>query len=182
MEQGEREAIVPSNNRTMQRQRRPRRDAFGKAKKEMFIEALSCSCNVAAAAQAAGIGVNTVYTHRRTDPVFRDLWWQALEQGAAKLIALRLQREIERAEGGEGALDVRMDGPPDERQIANLYKLIHLLSEHSRALSPAGNVRPSRPQMASIDETCRALAKRLKAFGLGAEAEAALAGPDGAAG
>ena len=79
-------------------------------------------------------------------------------------MALRLQREIERAEGRSPCgLAVAMDGPPDERQIADLYKLIGLLREHSRGLS--GETKKSRaPQKAGVEEMCAALAKRLKAF------------------
>lgn len=158
------EMIVPGNRRRMQKRRAANRELFGPARKEEFIEALSCSCNVAASAEAAGVAVGTVYNHRRTDAQFRELWWMALEQGAAKLVALRLQREIDRAEGrSPSGLAVAMDGPPDERQIADLYKLIGLLREHSRALS--GETKPGRaPEKAGVDEMCAALAKRLKAF------------------
>lgn len=180
MDREEEVTIVPGNRRRVQKRRWRRKELFGKKRKEIFIEALSCSCNVTAAAEAAGIVVNTAYNHRRTDPAFREMWWQALEQGAAKLVALRLQREIERAENPSGALDVTMDGPPDERQIADLYKLIGLLKEHSRGLSAdpstgsgrGGNRKGAAPQVASVEETCAALAKRLKAFGLGGGAGA----------
>lgn len=155
--------IVPGNRRRAQRPRRGRRELFGKERKEIFLEVLATTCNVAAAAEAAGVAVNTVYAHRLKDAEFREKWWMALEQGAAKLVTLRLQREIERAEGRLQTLDVKLDGPPDERQIADLYKLIHLLREHSRGLGGEGKAgRP--PATAGVDEMCKALAKRLKAF------------------
>jgi hypothetical protein len=94
------ENVVPGNRRRIQRRRGRRRELFGPRKKEKFLEALSCSCNVAAAAEAAGVCVNTPYTHRLKDAEFRELWWTALEQGAAKLVALRLQLELERGEAG----------------------------------------------------------------------------------
>ena len=161
------ETIVPGNKRRIQKRRTRRRALFGARKKELFLEALSCSCNVEAAAEAAGVCVNTPYTHRRKDAEFRELWWSALEQGAAKLVALRLQLELERAEaaasGRTATLKVAMDGPPDAKQIADLYKLIGLLREHSRGLS--GEAKSGRPpEKATVEEACKALAKRLKAF------------------
>jgi hypothetical protein len=185
--------IVPGNNRRMQVRRRERRKLFGKARKERFLEHLSCTANVAASAEAAGVTEGCVYTHRRTDPEFRDAFWIALEQGVAKLVALRIQRELERAkraeakgtaEGGQSAsdcpsLELRLDGPPDEKQIVDLIKLMQMLRDLCRNLS--GGVKPGRPQIADVDTVCAALAKRLKAFPplppfeIGeAEAEAAL--------
>ena len=163
------ETIVPGNKRTIQKRRTRRRELFGKRKKEVFLEALACSANVTAAAEAAGVVTATVYAHRRKDAEFRELWWIALEQGVAKLTALRLQREIERAEGqpGKGSLDVQLDGPPDARQIADLYKLIGLLREHSRGLSGEAKSGTRPPEKASVEEACKALAKRLKQCGFG---------------
>ena len=155
--------IVPGNRREVQVRRARRRELFGKAKKEVFLEALATTCNVTAAAEAAGVAVNTAYAHRLKDAEFRDKWWMALEQGAAKLVTLRLQREIERAEGRLETLNVKLDGPPDERQIADLYKLIQLLREHSRGLGGEGKaIKP--PATAGVEEMCKSLAKRLKAF------------------
>lgn len=165
----------------MQKRRRTRRKLFGKRLKEAFLEHFSCTANVAASAAAVGISEGAVYTHRRKDPEFRDGFWMALEQSTAKLVALRIQRELERAEraerasaggahGGQStsdcpsALELRLDGPPDERQIADLMKLMATMRDLCRGLS--GGERPGgrTPQRASVEETCRALAKRLKAF------------------
>ncbi len=180
------ETLVPGNRRRIQIRRTRRKDLFGKRKKEVFLEVLACTANVMAAAEAAGVATATVYAHRRKDAEFRELWWIALEQGVAKLAALRIQREIERAEAAAGArsgekqggagspssslgtgLEVALDGPPDTRQIADLYKLMQLMREHSRGLSGAakGGCRP--PEKASIEEACEALAKRLRQAGLG---------------
>jgi hypothetical protein len=158
--------IVPGNNRTMQARRSEKRRLFGKKLKEAFLGELSCTANVAASADAVGVAENTVYTHRRNDAEFRQAFWIALEQGVAKLVALRLQREIERAEGTlPPGLEAQMDGPPDARQIADLVKLMAALRDLTRNLS--GVAKAGRPaQAADLDTTCRALAKRLKAFGV----------------
>ena len=172
MAEKDQEMIVPGNNRRMQKRRAPRRKLFGARRKEAFLEHLSCTANVAASAAAAGVSEGCVYAHRRADPEFREAFWLALEQGVAKLVALRLQRELERAEGkGKGngdsseelsPLELRLDGPPDEKQILDLMKLMQALRDLCRNLSVG--TKPGRPRHAELDEVCAALAKRLKAF------------------
>jgi hypothetical protein len=168
------EMIVPGNNRRMQKRRKPRRRLFGKKAKEAFLEHFATTGNVAASAAAVGFSEGTVFTHRRKDPEFRAAFWMALEQAAGKLVALRLQREIERAEGRlDPAVEAKMDGPPDDRQIGDLVKLMAVLRDLCRNLSGDPSTGPGQgrrggrePQSASVEETCRALAKRLKAFGV----------------
>ena len=163
---GEEEMIVPGNNRAVQRRRAARRRLFGKKAKEGFLESFSCTANVAASAEAVGFSEGAVFTHRRADPEFRAAFWMAMEQAAGKLAAPRIQREIERAEGRLAPeLEAKMDGPPDARQIADLVKLMAALRDLTRNLS--GEPRPGgrRALAAELDETCRALAKRLRAFG-----------------
>jgi len=168
------EMIVPGNKRRMQRRRRLNRQLFGVRMKEDFLDALACSCNVVAAAEAVGVNTSTVYRHRRIDPEFRDLWWQALEQGAAKLVALRIQREVERAEAvqtgaaGAGALQPDMDGPPDSRQIADLFKLIGLLREHAQALGGARKAG-APPHKVSIEAVSEKLIRKLRGLGVSPE-------------
>jgi len=181
MAEGEEEMIVPGNNRRLQKRRSERRKLFGPRLKERFLEELSCTANVAASAATAGISEGCVYAHRRADPAFREAFWLALEQGVAKLVALRLQRELERAQGGGAdqagrggngdsceqpspapALALRLDGPPDEKQILDLVKLMQALRDLCRNLTVG--TRPGRARHAEVDEVCAALAKRLKAF------------------
>ena len=186
--------IVPGNRRRMQRRRARGRELFGKTRKEAFLGHLSETANVAASAEAAGVAVGTVYAHRLKDEEFRDLWWAALEQGTAKLVALRLQREIERAEGRLAPeLEARMDGPPDPKLMSDHVKLLTALRDLTRGL--AGEASPGAgraggrgrrgdgpgraPQAAGLDETCRALAKRLKAFGVRAGVVPAVVGGAG---
>jgi hypothetical protein len=198
--------ICAGNNRRMQVRRKPRRKIFGKRAKENFLEALSCTGNVTAAAEAAGVVPGTAYNHRRKDPEFRQAFWLALEQSVAKLVALRVQREIERAERAErgqlyttvpgdergqpdravpaqeDALALRLDGPPDERQIVDLVKLMAMLRDLCRNLSAEPGSAPTRPgsnglRAASAEEIVASLEKRLKAFAKRREAEALGRGP-----
>lgn len=181
--------LAPGNNRRMQERRGAARELFDDAKKEEFLDLLATNCNVDLSCEEAGIGVTTVYRHRRIDPAFRDGWWQALEQGAAKLVALRLQRELERAgrpaaaaagdrdggaqptaaPGGQSTSDCplapAMDGPPDARQIADLYKLIGLLREHARGLG-GGSKPGAAPAAVPIADVAEKLVRKLKGLGV----------------
>jgi hypothetical protein len=103
----EEEMIVPGNKRKMQVRRKGKRVLFGKGRKGTFLENLAANCNVEMSAEAAGVAVGTVYAHRMKDREFAEKWWLALEQAAAKLVALRLQWEVEKAE----RLAVRGDRP-----------------------------------------------------------------------
>lgn len=164
--------VVPGNNRSVQKRRSAGRRLFGKRLQEAFLESFSCTANVAASAAEVGVSEGCVYTHRRKDAEFRAGFWAALEQATAKLAALRLQREIERAEGKLPAeLGAAMDGPPDARQIADLVKLMAALRGLSVNLAgPATGLgqHGGGPgvKRASRDEVCAALARRLKAFGV----------------
>lgn len=163
----EEDPILTGRNGKVQRRRAPRRRLFGKKAKAAFLESFACTANAAASAEAIGFSVGTVFTHRRTDPEFRELYWVAFEQALGKLVALRVQHEIERAEGTlEPGIEAGMDGPPDARQIADLVKLMAAMRDLTRNLS--GSERRggegAAPRHAGLDEVCAALAKRLKAF------------------
>jgi len=90
-------AVQGGINRALQVRAAPR-EAFGAEKRQVFLDHLAACCNVTRAAEAAGVGVSTVYDARRRDPAFAEQWAQALELGYATLEALL----IERAAGGGG--------------------------------------------------------------------------------
>lgn len=167
MSDNDEDPILTGRNGKLQRRRRERRKLFGKKAKAAFLESFACTGNAAASAEAVGFSVGVVFTHRRTDPEFRDLYWVALEQAVGKLVALRVQLEIERAEGRlDPEIEARMDGPPDARQILDLVKLMAALRDLTRNLG-GGERRGGEgavPRHAGLDEVCSALAKRLKAF------------------
>jgi hypothetical protein len=159
--------IAPGKGRGNQLRRVEARKLFDDDMKDAFLAALSCSANVVMAAGEVGVDESTVYRHRRSDPEFRAGFWAALEAGCAKLAALRLQREIARAEAaadGSAAAGMEgLDGPPDARQIADLVKLMQALRDLTRNLS--GEPKPGRaPENAGLDEMCEVLAARLEAF------------------
>jgi hypothetical protein len=157
--------ILTGRNGKLQRRRRVRRKLFGKTAKAAFLESFACTANAAASAAAVGFSVGAVFTHRRTDAEFRELYWVALEQAVGKLVGLRVQHEIERAEGRlEPGIEARMDGPPDARQIGDLVKLMAALRDLTRNLGGGERAGGRGVGHAGLDEVCSALAKRLKAF------------------
>jgi len=63
---------------------------FGPADQAVVVKALLAGASVAAAAQAAGFCVQTLYTHRRLCAVFREAWDAAVEEsGRPMLVAPR---------------------------------------------------------------------------------------------
>jgi hypothetical protein len=80
----------------------PKRLSFTKERREEFLGHFAASCNAEAAARAAGISDNCVYAWRKKDAPFRAAWFEALDQGYA-----RLEAEIVR-ESAE-SLKVRAD-------------------------------------------------------------------------
>lgn len=61
--------------------------------RETFLDTLSRTSNVTAAARAAGIDSSTVYRTRRTDPEFAQAWFNALCDGY-DMLELELLRRL----------------------------------------------------------------------------------------
>lgn len=83
---------VRGGNRRRVQVRRAPRVSFTAEKRQIFLDHLAACCNVTRAAEAAGIGVSTVYDARRRDPVFAEQWADAIEAGYATLEALLIER------------------------------------------------------------------------------------------
>jgi len=85
------ERITGGNKRKIQKRRAPRQ-AFTAAKRQVFLDNLASCANVTRSAEAAGVGVSTVYDARRREPAFAEQWADALEAGYATLEALLIER------------------------------------------------------------------------------------------
>ena len=83
--------IGGGNNRRVQ-ERKETRAAFSVERRQVFLDELAGGCNVTRAAEAAGVGVRTVYDARRRDQAFADQWAQALEIGYGTLESLLIER------------------------------------------------------------------------------------------
>jgi hypothetical protein len=153
--------IAPANRRKwqLQRVRRPRFDAGRKA---IFLDHFAGTCDLTAAAEAAGVCVATVRRHRRIDPVFAAECRAALEQGYE-----RLQEEAVRARL-EAQEKMRKGRMPKGEIAAEFDRQMKLLAQWRR---PDGTLAPRRHGKAaarawSFDEAIAVLAKRLDALGI----------------
>ncbi len=68
------------------------RARWSEAAEEAFLAELAATCNVSAAAEAAGFSTTAIYNRRMRWPGFAQAWADALEQGYARLEAMMLQQ------------------------------------------------------------------------------------------
>jgi hypothetical protein len=162
----ENELIAAHKGRKLQK-RTMRRKIFGKARQEIFLAELAASCNVRSAAGAAGICTTTAYLKRRTCPLFRAAWQEALEEGYARLEAAMLEAALKalRPKTKTGAT------PPITGMDATTA--MHLLREHKKGLAGITERRGRAPGSAPIEEACDRLEKKLKVLKARLDSEAA---------
>jgi len=147
--------------------KRLRRNRFTRARKEVFLSTLGATCEVGAAARAAGVCRATAYAHRASDPAFAAGWREALECGVAVLEARLLEERLAAladfdVEPGE----LRAPAPSAEEREQEFWRNLELLREHRRQLGGVPDRRPrgQRPRVASRDEVRVELGKALAAF------------------
>jgi hypothetical protein len=151
--------IAPHKGRRLQA-RRVRRRLFTPALQDQFLEHFATSCNIAAAAEATGIGRSTVNAHLLKDPDFRARFEAALQLSYLNLEAETLRRRTEALARpwpkGDGA------GPAEE----DFDRALQLRREHKRNFGDKGR-RPGRPLTNwNFEDAFEALEKQLKAFGV----------------
>jgi hypothetical protein len=134
------------------------RKLFGAKRQNIFLEHLAASCNVAAAAAAAGVTVQCVYARRMRDAAFREAWGRALEQGYARLEAMLLE-EAMRAEPIAVEGDLVLPDKPFDRDLA-----LHLLREHGRRRGAGPGTGTTPPRPAEWSEVEAYWIKRLQAL------------------
>lgn len=153
--------ISPANRRKWQL-RRVRRPQFDAARKVIFLDHFAGTCDLTAAAEAAGVCVSTVNRHRRIDPVFAAECRAALEQGYERLQEEAVRARLEAQEA------IRKGRMPKGEIPAEFDRQMKLLAQWRR---PDGSLAPRRPGKAaarawSFDEAIAILAKRLDALGI----------------
>ena len=146
--------------------RKGKRRLFDAAARKTFLEWFSVTCNVRFSAERAGVSKQTVWRHRIADPIFREAWELALDQGYARIEAKIIETTID-------AKPIEIDGEPDvpDLEITNPDLFRAMLREHrDRRDKEAGSGRARRhgPKAgaASDAELLDALVKRLQAFGI----------------
>ncbi|MGI4732485.1 MAG: hypothetical protein ACRYFW_12160 [Janthinobacterium lividum] len=82
--------------RTGRAKRRPARATdFSETKRQLFLNTLAATANVALAARTAGVNVTTAYRLRHLAPEFAAVWDQALDIGYLRLEEQLLARALE---------------------------------------------------------------------------------------
>lgn len=173
---GEELRISPNKNRLVQVRRTGGRKLFDKARKEVFLTWLAATCNIALAAEQAGICYSSVFRHREKDPAFAEGWDRAIAHGYARIEARELQE----------AHQLRIGTLPEEvvEEHFDPQLALHLLREHARRLPGSPDKRKRQrttAETATNKEIFEELTKRLKGFALRVQREEAkrLPGPDG---
>jgi hypothetical protein len=151
--------IKPGNGRRMQ-MRRTRRLRFTAAKKEVFLAHFAGTCDLATAAEAAGVCVETVRNHRRKDPEFDEACGAALEQGYRTLEEEAVRERL--------AAQARLKAGrmPKGEAAAEFDRQMKLLAQWKRRDGTLGPRARSRQVLTnwSFDQSMAELAKRLKAL------------------
>lgn len=115
---------VSAGNRRRVQVRKPRPGDFTEEKKQVFLDHLAGCCNVTRSAAAAGVSVETVNNHRRSDPAFQQQCDEALAIGYDTLHSAMLEEaagggHYRPGPGSEGA----EAGAPDKELALHLLRL-----------------------------------------------------------
>ncbi len=135
------------------------------AKRERFLDTLAATAHVRMAAAAAGINRTNAYRLRRRDPVFAELWLQALELGYQRLedelLSLALGNDAdEGACGIAGAINaIEPDGDRVDARVDVELGLRVLALRRAEGAAPTPRMRGYK--FVPIEEVEAVLARQL---------------------
>jgi hypothetical protein len=153
--------VSPGNNRRWQL-RRIRRLRFVAWRKEVFLAHVAGTCDLEAAAEAAGVSPSTVHRHLAKDPDFAASFKAALEIGYPLLEAEALRQRLEaRRLLREGI--VPEGGIP--REFGRILQLLQRWDRRNGALGPR-QIAHGRRQTMSFEEAIADLDRYLAALGI----------------
>lgn len=124
---------------------------------EIFLDALALTCNAAFACAQAGFSENAVYKRRRSDPRFAARWFEARQQGVARL-DLFLIRGAEEALSGKPH-DSESPLPP--MTVADAIAIVRMYGERPESERRHRDWQ-SRPR--ELDEIKASILKKLSAI------------------
>ncbi len=151
------ERTIEANRGRLLQDKKTKTNGFNKARREAFLKELSATCNVSRAIAASGKAGSSVYRKRRRDPEFAAQWQAALEVGYARLEAALVRRALEVVDGFALVED---EQPVEKMTVA---QAIDVMDKHRRSVASgaAKTVRPQARQVATAEETDRAILKRI---------------------
>lgn len=151
--------------------RRVRADGWTAERQRVFFEHLCATCNVKFSAAQAQIGSSGAYEKRRIDPVFRERWRLALDEGYVRIEAMLIARAggtadaaaLVRAAAAEATGDA--GALPYVTEALDTQLALQLLTNHRRVVH--GGTRKGGPGLrpaATQDELANAILKQLDAL------------------
>jgi hypothetical protein len=157
-------------------EQRARRLRFDDKRKQAFLDVFAATCNVALAAEAAGVSADSVYDHLRRDAVFEAAFEEALRLGYKLL-------EAETVAQHRADQERYRTLPAGEAAKAQSFERSMQLLAHYRRRDGQVARRPTHnhERVWTFDEAIDWLDKKLVAFGARRKAEL-LPPPEGEAG
>ncbi len=125
-----------------------------KAKEQAFLEVLGDTCNVTAAADAAGVSVSNVYRRRQKVAAFRAGWAHAIATAYQRLELVMLDRAL----NGTEKIVVRKDGSEERMRDYPNAIAMNLLKLHRDSAMEA----LSEPAEGEVDELRQRLFDKLE--------------------
>lgn len=156
----EADEIAPNNGRSLQRRRR-RGVRFTEKRKRIFLDSFAGTADVRAASRMAGVGLSTIYGHRRTDPEFARGWDEALAHAYAELEAEALRQRL------EAQRNLRDGLVPTGEMPKEFDRVLRLLARYERRDGRIGlrERGPGREARWSFDDAIALLDRKLRALG-----------------
>jgi hypothetical protein len=148
-------AIVVGGSKPQAR-KASRRD-WTKVKEQSFLQALAETCNVTAAAAAAGVSVSAAYERRRKIAAFRAGWAEAIARAYQRLELVMLDRAL----NGTEKVVVRKDGSEERMRDYPNQVAMTLLKMHRDSAMEAIE-EPSQAEAAEVRERLVAKLERLR--------------------
>lgn len=131
-----------------------KRAVWTTALKDRFLDHLAATCNVRAAAAAAGVSTCTVYNRRRSDEAFATEWRTAIAQ-AYEIIETHL---IGMALSGANEIDTGLDG---SGAVLNRDMAVQLLTAQRKPLAEQRKRAGARPRTLTPEQVETALLAKL---------------------
>lgn len=165
------DSLIASNNRRLLQRRKMRHVRFDEGRKGVFLVHFAQSCDLLAAARAAGVCERTVYNHLQRDPAFAEAFLAALAEGYRRLEAEAVRRRLEAQERLRTAFEeAEANGTPlpVAEEGVEFDRAMKLLARWDRGDGRLGlrEVGHGRRRRWTFEEAIAALDKRMRDLGL----------------
>ena len=129
-------------------QRKTSKREWTKAKERTFLSTLAETCNVSAAARAAGMSKSGAYERRRKVAAFRTAWFAAIAESYHSLELATLERAL----NGTEKVVVRRDGSEERFREYPYAIAMNLLKMHRESAGAAAIEEPAEEDIDEVRE------------------------------